>query len=133
MVVVHQGFSVNLLSLRIITQVDMYLRTRAAGAGIAHLPEIIFLRTEKYAFFRQYLLPIIVCFLVGCQLFTFITTENAGIQPFRIQFKYLCQQFPAPGNGFFLEIIPKGPVAQHLKHGMVVSIMSHFFKVVVFT
>ena len=36
-----------------------------------------------------------------------------------------CEEFPGIGNGALLEVVPKGPVAQHLKEGVVVHILAH--------
>lgn len=44
---------------------------------------------------------------------------------------HLCKQFPGPTDGFLLEIVPKGPVAKHLKEGVVVHILADIVKVVV--
>ena len=43
------------------------------------------------------------------------------------------QVFPSHIDGTFLEIVAETPVAQHLKHGVVISIVSHFLQVVVLT
>ena len=40
------------------------------------------------------------------------------------------KQLPSPGDGFLLEIIPEGPVPEHLEKGVVVGIEAHILKVV---
>ena len=44
---------------------------------------------------------------------------------------YLSQQLPGVGDGLFFEVVPKGPVAQHLKKGVVVHILPHIVQIVV--
>ena len=40
------------------------------------------------------------------------------------------QQLPGPRDGLALEVVPKGPVAQHLKEGVVVHILAHVIQVI---
>ncbi len=42
-----------------------------------------------------------------------------------------CEELPGIANGFPLEVVPKGPVAQHLKEGMMVHILAHVIQVIV--
>lgn len=42
-----------------------------------------------------------------------------------------CEELPGVANGFLLEVVPKGPVAQHLKEGVVVHILAHVIQVIV--
>jgi hypothetical protein len=44
---------------------------------------------------------------------------------------HLGEQLPGPGDGVLLEVVPKGPVAQHLKEGVVVRVLAHVVQVVV--
>lgn len=44
---------------------------------------------------------------------------------------YLSQQLPCPADSLLLEIVPKGPVAQHLKEGVVVHVLANIIKVIV--
>ena len=48
---------------------------------------------------------------------------DGGIQPVRIQSHPFRggQEFPAPGDGFLLEVVAEGEVAQHLEEGAVTS------------
>ena len=45
----------------------------------------------------------------------------------------LREEGPGELDSLFLEVIAKGPVAQHLKHGVVVGIASYLLEVVVLT
>ena len=42
------------------------------------------------------------------------------------------EQLPGIGDGLLLEIVPKGPIAQHLKEGVVIHILAHIIQVIVF-
>ena len=41
------------------------------------------------------------------------------------------QEFPCPFNGLFFKIVTKRPVAQHLKHGMMIGVVPYLFQIVV--
>ncbi len=41
-----------------------------------------------------------------------------------------CEQLPGIPNSFLLEIVPKGPVAQHLKEGVMVHILTNIIQVI---
>jgi len=81
--------------------------------------------------FRQELFPIGSGFVVAFQAFFGAAFEYGGVEVFRIEFQHIDQIFPCPGDGFFLEVVAKRPVAQHLEHGVVVRIVPHFFQVIV--
>ena len=57
-----------------------------------------------------------------------VLTQMGGIEVFRIDFQHIHQKFPRPVDGFVLEIVAKRPVAKHLKHGVVVSVVAHFLQ-----
>ena len=40
-------------------------------------------------------------------------------------------ELPSPFNGFFLEVVAEGPVAEHLEEGVVVGVVADVFEVVV--
>ena len=113
-------------------QIDMYLATGTARTGIAHFPKIIFFISGNNMIVGKYLLPIGSCLVIGGDSIFSRTFKNAGIQTVCIELKPVTQQLPRPGNGLFLEIIPETPVTKHLEHGVVVSVVSHFFKIVMF-
>lgn len=54
-----------------------------------------------------------------------IPAKVGGIQAGRVQFVDLSQQLPGPRDGLLLEVVPKRPVAQHLKEGVVVHVLAH--------
>jgi hypothetical protein len=43
----------------------------------------------------------------------------------------LGEQLPGPGDGLLLEVVPKGPVPQHLKESVVVRVLAHIIQVIV--
>ena len=81
--------------------------------------------------FRQELLPVRSGFVVAFQSFFGATFEYGGVEVFGVEFQYIHQILPCPGDGFLLEVVAKRPVAQHLEHGVVVGIVTHFLQVVV--
>ena len=54
---------------------------------------------------------------------------DGGIEPLRVQPADIRQEFPAPGDGFLLEIIAEGEVAQHLKIRAVAGRLADIFDV----
>ena len=112
--------------------IHMYFRARATGTCIAHFPKIVFFITENNPVGMYKFLPLRQCNYGGRNIFFFIPFKYGYIQTVFLNTVYICEQFPTPGNGFGFKIIAKAPVAQHLKHGMMIGINAHFFQVVVF-
>jgi hypothetical protein len=73
------GFSVNSFSFFIGTAVNMDLGAGAAGAGIAHLPEIIFFAKWQDAVPGNNFFPFIVCFFIFGKSFFFIAFKNGYV------------------------------------------------------
>jgi hypothetical protein len=48
-----------------------------------------------------------------------------------IEAPYLGEQLPGPGDGLLLEVVPKGPVPQHLKESVVVRVLANVIQVIV--
>ena len=46
--------------------------------------------------------------------------------------KAYSEQFPGISDGLLLKVVPKGPIAQHLKEGVVIHILAHIVQVIVF-
>src|SRR5438067_13431331 len=57
---------------------------------------------------------------------------NGRVKTLRRKFPALDYEFPRPFDRFLLEIITETPVAQHLEEGVVISVESDVFKVVMF-
>ena len=100
-------------------------RARAAGAGIAHAPEIVRGRDADDAAVGQAgdLAPDDRGFLIlridGDQEFGFVQAEIAG------------QQFPRIGDRVFLEIVAEAEIAQHFEERMVARGVADIVQVVV--
>ena len=132
MVFVHQLASGNLGFLLIAAAVHMNLGARAARSRIAHFPEVIVLVAVQDMVLRQMFLPDTGCFVISAKTLFCRALEHRGIQVLRVQFQYIHQVFPGPVDGFLLEVIAKRPVAQHLEHRVVVRVVSHLLKVIMF-
>ena len=105
--------------------VQVNLATWPARTRFAHLPEIVFLPKAPNAFERQSadLEP---------QLRRFVIVAKNRRPEFVLgQAPFLAEQLPGPLDRLGLVVIAKGPVAQHLKKGVVMSVPSDGFQIVV--
>ena len=112
-------------------QVDVDFGAGAAGTLLAHLPEVVFLAAGEDVAFLHPFLPVAVGLLVHLQPFGGIAPEYGDVEVLLVDFQDFSQVFPRIGDGLLLEIVPEGPVAQHLKHGVVVGVVPHLLQVVV--
>ena len=131
MVVVHHVAAGYLLLFFFGTEVDVDFRARTAGTCIAHFPEVVMLVTVDDVVLRQELFPVGSGLVVAAQAFFGAAFEDGSVEIFGIDFQHVHQVFPGPGDGFLLEVVAERPVAQHLEHGVVIRVVSHFFQVVV--
>ena len=121
-------------------KVEMDLGARTAWASVAHHPKIVLLVAVDdvdsgiEAFFFEDRGPNVVGFLVKFSgiAFGFVRRVNGGKQTLGRDAPDLGDEFPAPSEGVFFEVIPEGPVAQHLEERVVVGVEADVFKVVVF-
>ena len=132
MVFVDQGVARHLGAFGIAAQIHVDFGAGAAGAGIAHFPEVVFFVAVEDVVFRQEAQPDGACFVVGGQLVLFISFKNRGIEPVFGQAIHLRQEFPGPAQRFVLEVIADRPVAQHFEHRVVCAVVAYVFQVVVF-
>ncbi len=58
--------------------------------------------------------------------------EYGGVELGLVDLVHLGEEFPGPVDGLGLEIVPEAPVAQHLEHRVVASVVAHRLQVVVF-
>ena len=123
----------NLSNLSLVTKVKVNLATRTARTCLAHLPEVIVLITTDNVILRQILLPIVVCLLIKWHAIRLRTLKNCCIHTRLIKTINLSQKLPRPTDSLLLEIVAKRPVSKHLKHCMVVSIVTYLLKVVMLT
>ena len=118
-------------------QVDVEFGAGAAGASLAHHPEIVLpvagddmdrgiesLRAEE-------LRPERVGLGVEGGGIPLRGAVDSRVKAFGGKFPLLDKEFPSPADRLFLEVISEGPVAQHLEEGVVVGIQSHILEVVV--
>ena len=117
----------------------MHLRARAAWAGIAHHPEIVFfipvddvnggieIGIAKQAG------PMIVGFLVELARFACSRPINGRVKPLRRKFPASDYQLPRPFDRFAFKVIAKAPIAEHLEKSVVIRVEPDVLEVVVFT
>mmetsp|Transcript_16885 Transcript_16885/g.34892 ORF Transcript_16885/g.34892 Transcript_16885/m.34892 type:complete len:230 (+) Transcript_16885:2611-3300(+) len=108
----------------------MDFRTRSTRSRGSHFPKVILGIKGQHTRFRQVLQPQLSCFFVRRSLF--ISGKVGGIQSFLIEFEFFRQTFPRHFNGALLEVIAKGPIAQHFKKGMMIDILAHIIQIIVF-
>ena len=100
---------------------DEHLGVGTAGAGLAGgAPPVVLLgQVEDVILFNAHGAPDVVGFLVtGAVL---IAGEDGEGQLVLVQAQVIGagQELPGPGDGFLLEVIAQGPVAQHFEEGQV--------------
>jgi hypothetical protein len=105
---------------------------RAAGAGVAHHPEVIghVARALVVADAHDALggqADVLQPDVVGLVVFG----VHGGPELVFGQLEVHREQFPGVGNGVFFEVIAKAEVAQHFEEGVVACRVAHVFQVVV--
>mmetsp|Transcript_46466 Transcript_46466/g.108226 ORF Transcript_46466/g.108226 Transcript_46466/m.108226 type:complete len:383 (+) Transcript_46466:1860-3008(+) len=110
------------------------LCTRATGPCVTHLPEVVLHIEWQNVTVWQVLSPQVASFFIGRHAWRFrISTVVCCIEAVGVQLVDLGQEFPGPSDRFLLEVVSKGPVAQHFKEGVVVHILANVLKVIVLT
>ena len=112
------------------TAVHVYLRARAAGTCIAHLPEVIMLVAVQNMIGGQMLCPDRSRLVVPRKTFLRRTFKDGCIEVSGVYLEYIHDILPSEVDRFFLEIVAERPVSEHLEHGVVVGIMAYFLEVV---
>mmetsp|Transcript_79385 Transcript_79385/g.230479 ORF Transcript_79385/g.230479 Transcript_79385/m.230479 type:complete len:459 (-) Transcript_79385:73-1449(-) len=104
----------------------------AARAGVAHLPEVVLHVPGEDPLRGQVLLPELLRLQVGrhARLLR-VAAVVGGVDARRVQVVHLREQLPRPLDGLGLEVVPEGPVAKHLKEGVVVHVLADVLQVVV--
>ena len=115
------------------TAVHVDLTTRTARTRIAHFPEVVVLVTVQDMICRQMLCPDRSRLIVTRQTFLGRTLKDGCVQVSGVDLQYIHDILPCKINRLFLEIVAKRPVTQHLKHRVVVGIMTYFLQVVMLT
>ena len=93
----------------------MNLRTRAAGAGVAHRPEVVLRAHVNDALAREPgdLLPQAFRFRVRAELA--LAAKHGDHEPLFGNVEHLGQHVPRVDDRFFLEVVAEGEVAEHLE------------------
>ena len=114
-------------TLDMIAMIVKDLRTRSAGAGIAHAPEVVRGRDTHDPAVRQSgdLFPQAVRLVV--------LGEHRHHQPFGVETVFLGDEVPSEFNGSILEIVAKGEVAEHFKKRVMPSRVAYIIEIVVLT
>ena len=118
--------------IRVVFQITMFrppvivdFGVGSARAGLAHFPEIVLLAESQDAAVRHARVPL-------PELLGFVILPvNRRPEPVGGKFPFAGQQFPGPGDGFFLVVVPERPVPQHLEEGLVDGRPAHVLQVVV--
>ena len=130
-ILVDERCAVDLGTLFIAAEVDMDLAAGTAGTHITHLPEVVMTIAIDDMARREVLLPYLGCLLISLETLRGISFKHCGIETRRIKLQHIYQIFPCPIDRLLLEIVAKRPVAKHLKHSVMVGVMSYLFQVVV--
>ena len=83
----------------------MDLTAGTAGAGIAHLPEVVVLVTVKDMILGQELLPDGSGLIVALQTLLLAAFKYSGVEVLGVQLEYIYQILPSPADCLFLEIV----------------------------
>ena len=71
------------------------------------------------------------CFIVALKAFFLRALKHGDIEIFRIEVQNINEILPSIVDRFLFEVIAKAPITEHLKHSMVISVVTYFFEVVV--
>ena len=98
----------------------------AAGAGVAHLPEVVFLVEAEDAVFGDAgdLLPEVLGFVVFA--------ENGDVELVFGEAVVLGDEVPGELDGFGFEVVAEGEVAEHFEESVVAAGVADVFEIVVF-
>ncbi len=107
------------------------LRTRPAGPGVAHRPEIVRSSQAHDAIVPEarQLLPQVARLVVGRH--AVLTLEVSEDHALRRQRQILRQELPSEGDGLLLEVIAEREIAEHLEERLVARRRSDLFQIVV--
>ena len=130
-VLVHQLIAGHFGLLLVAARVEMYLRARSAGARIAHLPEVVVFVAVDDMVGGHVLGPVAGSFVVARQPLFLASLKHRHVEVGGVQVEHIHQILPCHVDGTLLEVVAEAPVAQHLKHGVVVGVVAHLFQVVV--
>ena len=134
------GVVVDELALRVAvrSEVNMQLRAGAAGAGLAHHPEVV-LHVTIYDVYRRIdslraeeCGPDIPCFLVELAGVAGLRCVDRCVEAVGRKAPAFDDELPCPLDRFGFEIVSKRPVSEHLEKGVVVGVVTDILEVVMF-
>ena len=117
----------------VVAEVDVDLGARAAGAGLAHHPEVVLRRLAEDVGRRdgRFGGPEVGGLGVGREAQRLIALVDRHVEPLRVEAPAVHQQLPGPGDRLLFEVVPEAPVAEHLEERVVVRVEAHLVEVVV--
>ena len=130
-VLVHQLAAGHLGLLLGAAAVQVNLGAGAAGARVAHFPEVVVLVSVDDVVGGHVLEPVRGSLVVAGQPLLLRAFEHGDVEVTRVELQHVDQILPGHVDGALLEVVAKRPVAQHLEHGVVVRVVAHLLKVVV--
>jgi hypothetical protein len=109
-------------------------RTRSARPLVAHLPKIFFHAIRKdIALWNTNVNPQLAGLKVCGEVVSSVPTKVCDIEAVFGDPIYLSQKLPGHLYCFFLEIVTKGPIAEHFKKSVMVDVLSDIIEVVMLT
>ena len=112
-------------------RVYVNLATGAAGAGIAHLPEVVVLVAVDDVVGGHVLEPVAGSLFIAGDILFGRALEDGDIEVVGVEMQHVDEILPRIVDGTLLEVVAEAPVAQHLKHGVVVGVVANLLEVVV--
>mmetsp|Transcript_82711 Transcript_82711/g.230655 ORF Transcript_82711/g.230655 Transcript_82711/m.230655 type:complete len:399 (+) Transcript_82711:2010-3206(+) len=104
-----------------------------AWAGIPHLPEVVLHVEGQDSAFGEVLLPNRPRFLVRRHLRLLgVAAVVCGVEPGWVNPPDHGEKLPRPCDGLLFEVVAERPIPKHFEKGVVIDVLAHIFKVVVF-
>ena len=118
-------------------EIDVQFAARPARTRVAHHPEVVFFVAvdDVHGGIKpgctEVRRPSIPCLLIERTGVAVARCIDRGVKSRGGEMPALHEQFPRPVDGFFFEIIPEAPVAEHLEKRVVIRVEPHIFEVIV--
>ena len=130
-VVVDERGAGDLRLVLLAAEVYVDLAAGAAGAGVAHLPEVVVLVPKEYLLRGEMLHPGLAGLLVEGGPVLGGAFEDRHVEVLRVYLVDFGQELPCEVYRFGLEVVAEAPVAEHLEHRVVVGVVAYLLEVVV--
>ena len=75
--------------------------------------------------------PKVAGFEVRKKTEAFVAAKVGDVQTFGVELVDGGEEFPGPCDGLGLKVVTKGPVAEHLKEGVMIRVFAHIIEIVV--